>query len=85
MPVAVMKNVLSQIEYLGWVEYLINRKPADVNEVQMAMVLTTLSSFAGGKSKIEDFILSNGSKGKKSKTAEKSPFDVFNAFAVDME
>ena len=78
-----MLNTLSTQEYAGWVSYLSTSKPADAQEIQMAMLLTMVSGYMGGKNTLEDFIVS-GKKARKSKEPERTPFDVFNAFATDM-
>lgn len=68
MPVSVMKMVLSNSEFSGWIKY-IRQKPADITEVQLATIASLVSTAAGGKAKIEDFILSNkNSKKKKTNT-----------------
>lgn len=64
MPVAVMKMVLSTSEFNGWMKY-IQQKPADITEVQLAVIASLVSTAAGGKAKIEDFILSNKNSKKK--------------------
>ncbi len=67
MPVAVMKAVLTRSEFLKWLAYF-RDKPADANEVQMA-VLTSLVSAAMGNKKVKmsDFMITKDRpKNKKS-------------------
>lgn len=41
-----------------------NQKPADITEIQLAILSTIVSNALGGKTKVEDFILSASSKKK---------------------
>ena len=71
-------------EFNGWVHYL-NNKPADIMEVQMAVLSNIVASAAGAKNtKVTDFILSGkNDKPVKSKNLQKQNFNAFNAIAQD--
>ncbi len=56
VPVIVMKSMLTQKEFFGWVKYFNTREP-DAQEIQMAVLSNIVSGALGGKSKIEDFLI----------------------------
>ena len=73
--------VITKDELYGWMRYY-NTKEADVNEVQMAMLLSMLSNYMGGKQKPKDFILSSKRK-PKHQDKPHTAFDSFAAVAKD--
>ena len=61
-------------------------KDADVNEVQMAMLLSMISSYMGGKSKPKDFILSNRDQSRKqSRSNPMETFAKYEAMATEFK
>ena len=54
---------MPKLEFERWMKYL-RDKPADVPEVQMAVLIATVRNALGGKAKAEDFIFSNKVKSK---------------------
>ena len=69
-----MKAVVTQPEFDLWMLYFHQKQP-DVTELQLAVLSAIASNGLGGKTKVEDFILS-GKGNKKSKPKEMSPDDV---------
>jgi hypothetical protein len=63
VPVFAMKSMLTEKEFLGWVKYF-NQKGPDTQEIQMAILMSLVSSGLGGKGKVDDFILSKTPKDK---------------------
>ena len=61
MPVSIMKLTLTQNEYHKWLRYLQYKQP-EVQEIQMAVLTTVASNAMGGKSKVDDFLLSKPPK-----------------------
>ena len=76
LPVSAMKAVVTTSEFNGWIKYF-NQKPPDIQEVQLAVISTLISSAAGGKGKVKDFILS----GKNGKVKPKDPNELANQVA----
>ena len=64
MSVVAMKASMPQKEFNGWVLYLSEKGP-DIEEIQLAVLSTLVSQGLGGKSKVEDFILSKVQEPKK--------------------
>ncbi len=57
MPVAVMKAVLTRSEFLKWLSYF-KDKPADIPEVQMAILTSMVAAAMGNKKvKADDFMI----------------------------
>jgi len=52
-----MRATLSASEFVGWVQYL-HEKPADISEVQMSILISSVRNALGGKTSPKDFILS---------------------------
>ena len=71
-----MKTMVTKSEFLGWIKYF-NQKPPEVTEVQLATIASLVSTAAGGKTKIDDFILSNKSSSKKKKADAESVASLF--------
>lgn len=60
-----IEEEMSIAEFEEWKMYLSkNPSPQDVSEIQMAQLMMMLSSYMGGKSKVEDFIVSMKFKAK---------------------
>lgn len=68
-----MKKMLSHVEYQKWISYFTYKEP-DVQETQMAFLMSMVSSGLGGKGKVEDFLIS-----KPQKTAKKDTLEVMGA------
>lgn len=70
MTVFEVENTLTKDEVLGWLSYFKN-KPADIQEIQMAMLITSVRNALGGKTKVDEFILTS----KKQKQQQKAKED----------
>ena len=56
-----MKQVLSEPEFVGWLHYLRNEPPS-IQEQQMAILTTIVVNSMGGKAKYTDFLISKFDK-----------------------
>lgn len=74
-----MKSVMPVSEFNGWMKYYA-QKPPDVQELQMAVLCTIVSNAVGGKSKVDDFILSNKDANSNSSTSAITPEQVSSIF-----
>ena len=62
LPVAVMRQVISQSEFTGWIRYFSHRQP-DPHEIQLAVLSHIAASGLGSKdSKVDDYIISKPKK-----------------------
>jgi len=73
--------ILTKDELHGWLRYY-HTKDADANEVQMAMLLSMLNNYMGGKQKPKDFIVSNNKPTTRRDTPQ-TAYDSFAAMAKD--
>jgi len=72
--------MLTKSELYGWMSYFKYKEP-DVQEVQMAILISTVNNALGGKAKTEDYILSHTPK-VKSKKVKDNNFAAFAAIAT---
>jgi hypothetical protein len=56
-------------EYEQWKVYL-SYEPPNTNEIQLAVLIAAVTSFAGGKKKARDFIISRAPRAKSTITGE---------------
>lgn len=59
-----MKAIVSKQEFNGWIKYF-KQKPADVTEIQLAILSTIVNNALGGKATVKDFIMSGDATKKK--------------------
>lgn len=78
-----MKRVLSYDEYTGWYAYL-SKKPPEINEIQMATLMSMIGNMFGGKTKPIDFMISPSVR-KNGNGLKSTAFDSFNAVATDFD
>ena len=79
MTVSTMKLTMTKAEFNRWILYH-KQKPAEITEVQLAIIATLVSNAAGGKAKVKDFLLSG--RDSKSEKIENgiTPDEVANVF-----
>jgi len=58
--------MMPEWEYKGWARFL-SENPPNVNEVQMAILLRSMTTMFGGKAELDDFIISPAYKSKDEK------------------
>lgn|GEM_PF-4032978 len=76
-----IKHCMSQKELIGWSKYLA-LEPFNSTEIQLALLSQMVSSFGGGKSKLQDFLITQY-KGKPSTTPEfASEESILQAFSL---
>jgi len=85
MTVHQLENSMSYSEFLNWMAYYSEFPTMEsINESQMAVLTMIVANIMGGKTKVEDFLLSGKDRRKTKSSDQHSVFDAFNAVANDM-
>ena len=72
MPVFALKATLPHSEYMGWLSYLRYEEP-DVQEIQLAVLSTLVSSGLGNKkAKVDNFLIRDRGVSKKTTGASEN-------------
>lgn len=72
---------MSYTELLGWQRYF-QEEPSNSIEIQLALLAQMVSSFGGGKHKIEDFLVTQYKEKVKAKDSFASEDDVKAMFSL---